>query len=83
MSWSGPNVVPGSLILVLSRTSDPGPGHWSGLGESHEFPLHLPGHFSVLVGYLSHTIYPISQNFLNILIFSPTSQTITPGEALC
>ena len=29
MSWSGPNVVPGSLVRVFSRTTDP--GHWSGL----------------------------------------------------
>ena len=29
MSWSRPNVVPGSLVRVFSRTTDP--GHWSGL----------------------------------------------------
>ena len=40
-------------------------------------PLHLPGHFSVLVGYMSHNIYPISQHFLNILIFSPLAPHIS------
>ena len=40
-------------------------------------PLHLPGHFSVLVGYLSHNIYQRSQNFLNILIFSPLAPHIS------
>ena len=40
-------------------------------------PLQLPGHFSVLVGYLSHNIYPISQNFLSILILSPLAPHIS------
>ena len=49
-------------------------------------PLQLPGHFSVLVGYLSQYIYPRSQNFLNILIFTPlaphTSNHNTRGGTL-
>ena len=40
-------------------------------------PLHLPGHVSVLVGYMSHNIYPRSQNFLNILIFPPLAPHIS------
>ena len=40
-------------------------------------PHHLPGHFSVLVGYLSHNIYPRSQICLNILIFSLLAPNIS------